>query len=166
MRWPAGPPKYGRPDGSTPRIEAFDQLSLRSRIGLLAALVAALAVVLVSAAAFVTVRVNILETLDTNLLQRATAAAQSELADPEQLAQIPTDVLGAGDIRLALLLASGPAISVNFWLCTAIAETTLSVSPSTSTLCPTSRPAVLLTLMAVAPAVAGAASPELDSPSR
>jgi two-component system, OmpR family, sensor histidine kinase MprB len=108
---PAAPARHVRLDGSSPRIEAFDQLSLRSRIGLLAALVAALAVVLVSAAAFVTVRVNILQTLDTNLLQRATAAAQSELADPQQLAQIPTEVLGAGDIRLALLLAGGPAIS-------------------------------------------------------
>jgi two-component system, OmpR family, sensor histidine kinase MprB len=107
----AEPAPYGRPDGSSPRVAAFDQLSLRTRIGLLAALVAALAVVLVSAAAFVTVRVNILQTLDANLLQRATAAAQSELADPETLAQIPTEVLGAGDIRLALLLESGQAIS-------------------------------------------------------
>jgi two-component system sensor histidine kinase MprB len=94
-----------------PRLERFDQLSLRSRVGLLAALVAALAVVLVSAAAFVTVRVNILQTLDANLLQRASAAAQSELADPQQLATIPTEVLGAGDIRLALYLATNQAIS-------------------------------------------------------
>jgi two-component system sensor histidine kinase MprB len=93
------------------RLEAFDQVSLRTRVGVLAALVAALAVVLVSAAAFVTVRVNILQTLDANLLQRASAAAQSELADPESLATIPTEVLGAGDIRLALYLASNKAIS-------------------------------------------------------
>jgi two-component system, OmpR family, sensor histidine kinase MprB len=107
----SAPQRHVRLDGSTPRIEALEQLSLRSRIGMLAALVAALAVVLVSAAAFVTVRVNILQTLDANLLQRASAAAQSELADPQQLATIPTEVLGAGDIRLALLLAAGPAIS-------------------------------------------------------
>jgi two-component system sensor histidine kinase MprB len=105
------PLRQGRPDGSTPRIEVLDHLSLRSRIGILAALVAAVAVVLVSAAAFVTVRANILQTLDANLLQRASAAAQSELADPRQLATIPPEVLGAGDIRLALLLADGSATS-------------------------------------------------------
>ena len=103
--------RHGRPDGSVPRIAALDQVSLRARIGILAALVAALAVVLVSVAAFVTVRANILETLDANLLQRASAAAQSELADPRQLATIPTEVLGAGDIRLALLLSDGRASS-------------------------------------------------------
>jgi two-component system, OmpR family, sensor histidine kinase MprB len=107
VTWPAAPQRQGRP----PRLEAFDQLSLRTRVGVLAAFVAALAVVLVSAAAFVTVRVNIMQSLDANLLQRATAAAQSELGEPEVLATIPTEVLGAGDIRLALLLANGQAIS-------------------------------------------------------
>lgn len=99
--------RQGRPDGSVPRFSSLDQVSLRSRIGILAALVAALAVILVSTAAFLTVRVTILQTLDANLLQRASAAAQSELADPRQLATIPPEVLGAGDIRIALLLASG-----------------------------------------------------------
>ncbi len=78
---------------------------------MLAALAAALSVVLVSAAAFFTVRANILDTLDADLLQRATAAAQSDLIDPRQLAAIPTDVFGAGDIRLAVLLADGRASS-------------------------------------------------------
>ena len=99
----------GRRGGA--RVEVLDRFSLRTRIGVLAAFAAALAVVLVSAAAFFTVRVNILDTLDTNLLQRATAAAQSELANPQELATIPTDVLGAGDIRLAVLLADGRANS-------------------------------------------------------
>ncbi|GAA3220385.1 HAMP domain-containing sensor histidine kinase [Pseudonocardia petroleophila] len=100
-----------RPDGSVARVEMLDRFSLRSRIGILAALVAAMAVVLVSLAAFLTVRSNILATLDTNLFQRAVAAAQSELADPLQLSTIPPDVLGAGDIRIALLAANGSAQS-------------------------------------------------------
>ncbi|MGI9003224.1 MAG: sensor histidine kinase [Pseudonocardia sp.] len=104
-------PRQGRPDGSTPRVEVLDRFSLRARVGVLAALVAALAVVLVSVAAFVTVRANILATLDANLLQRATAAAQSGLADPLLLARIPTEVFGAGDIRLAVLSAGGSASS-------------------------------------------------------
>ena len=48
-------------------------------------------------------RANVLATLDANLLQRATAAAQSGI-DPRVLTQVPTEVLGAADIRLALLL--------------------------------------------------------------
>jgi two-component system, OmpR family, sensor histidine kinase MprB len=105
-------PSSRRPDGSKPRIEVLDHFSLRTRIGVLAALVAVLAVVLVSAAAFVTVRVNILQALDANLLDRATKAAQSRLADPRLLANIPPDLLGAGDIRIALLYASGQGHSV------------------------------------------------------
>jgi two-component system, OmpR family, sensor histidine kinase MprB len=94
-----------------PRLPAPDHVSLRVRIGVLTALAATGAVVLVSAVAFVIVRQNILATLDANLLQRATAAAQSELVDPEQLASTPTGALGAGDIRLALLYENGLAQS-------------------------------------------------------
>ncbi|MGD9990469.1 MAG: ATP-binding protein [Pseudonocardia sp.] len=90
------------------RLPALRHISLRARIGILAALVAAVAVVLVSVAAFLIVRANILATLDDNLLQRASAAAQSELSDPASLAGIPPEVLGAADIRIALLQA-GPA---------------------------------------------------------
>ncbi|MFR9805511.1 sensor histidine kinase [Pseudonocardia sp. RS010] len=91
--------------------ERLDRVSLRARIGILAAAVAAGAVVLVSLAAFFIVRQSILETLDDNLYQRAAAAAQSELAKPELISTIPPEVLGAGDIRVALLYASGFAQS-------------------------------------------------------
>ena len=100
-----------RPGPRGARFEVLDRFSLRTRIGVLAALAAALSVVLVCAAAFFTVRANILDALDANLLQRATAAAQSDLVNPQQLATIPTEVFGAGDIRLALLLANGRASS-------------------------------------------------------
>ncbi|AEA23043.1 histidine kinase [Pseudonocardia dioxanivorans CB1190] len=92
------------------RLPALERISLRARIGILAALVAAAAVVLVSVAAFLIVRANILATLDDNLLQRASAAAQSELADPASLAGIPPEVLGAADIRIALLQTGGAGI--------------------------------------------------------
>ena len=67
--------------------------------------------ILVSVVAFFIVRQNILASLDANLLQRATAAAQSELVDPERLAGTLTGALGAGDIRLALVYANGLAQS-------------------------------------------------------
>jgi two-component system sensor histidine kinase MprB len=89
----------------------LDRFPLRTRISLLAATAAAGAVVLVSLAAFLTVRSNIYSTLDSNLLQRATAAAQSELAAPLRISTIPPEVLGAGDIRIALVTAAGTAQS-------------------------------------------------------
>lgn len=106
----AAPAPSRRPDGSVPRVEVLDNFSLRSRIGILAALMAGLAVVLVSAAAFVTVRLNIMQSLDDNLLQRATALAESDV-NPEEFARIPTEYLGAADIRLALVNADGTARS-------------------------------------------------------
>ena len=93
------------------RLPAPRHVSLRVRIGVLAAVAAAGAVILVSVVAFFIVRQNILASLDANLLQRATAAAQSELVDPQQLASTPTGALGAGDIRLALLYENGLAQS-------------------------------------------------------
>ena len=100
-----------RSDGTTARFEFLDRVSLRTRIGILAAVVAAVVVVLVSASAFFVVRANVLQTLDDNLLQRATAAAQSGI-DPRTLAQVPTQVVGAADIKLALVFSDGTAASV------------------------------------------------------
>jgi two-component system, OmpR family, sensor histidine kinase MprB len=96
----------GQPVRLGSRIEALDHLSLRARIGILAAAVAALVVVLVSFSAFFVVRANVLDTLDANLKQRAEAAASSSL-DPAQLARVPTQIFGAADIRLAVVLANG-----------------------------------------------------------
>jgi two-component system, OmpR family, sensor histidine kinase MprB len=94
-RWLAGP----------------EHVSLRVRVGVLTALAAAGAVVLVSVVAFFIVRQNILATLDANLLQRASSAAQSELVDPQELATLPPGALGAGDIKIALLYDNGLAQS-------------------------------------------------------
>lgn len=89
------------------RVPGLAHASLRTRIGVLTALAAAGAVVLVSAVAFLIVRQNIVAALDANLLQRANAAARSELAVPEQLATLPPGALGAGDIKIALLYRNG-----------------------------------------------------------
>jgi two-component system, OmpR family, sensor histidine kinase MprB len=101
-----------RPDGSVaPRHEVLDRFSLRSRIAILAALVAALVVVLVSTAAFFVVRSSLLQSLDDNLLQRATAATRSDLADPTRLATLPTAAFLAGDVRVAVVLSDGTGVS-------------------------------------------------------
>ncbi|MBW0101457.1 cell wall metabolism sensor histidine kinase WalK [Pseudonocardia sp. KRD291] len=90
-----------------------ERFTLRARIGVLAALVAAAMVLLVSAAAFLVVRQNLSSTLDETLYQRATAAAQSDLASPQLLATIPPAVLGAADLHIALVYSSGLASSAD-----------------------------------------------------
>jgi two-component system, OmpR family, sensor histidine kinase MprB len=83
-----------------PARERLAGLSLRSRIAILAALAVGLAVAVSSLAAYVTVRNQMHQRLDENLLARAEAAVQSGF-DPEQLAQIPAEALGAADVRIA-----------------------------------------------------------------
>ena len=90
-----------------------ERFTLRARIGVLAALVAAAMVLLVSAAAFLVVRQNLTSSLDETLRQRAYAAAQSDLIDPRLLAALPPDVLGAADLHIALVYSSGVATSAD-----------------------------------------------------
>jgi two-component system sensor histidine kinase MprB len=103
------PLRVGRPRQAW--LRSPRHVSLRARVGVLTALAAAGAVVLVSVVAFFIVRQNILATLDANLLQRANSAAQSELVDPQELATLPPGALGAGDIKIALLYDNGLAQS-------------------------------------------------------
>ncbi|MEV1294577.1 HAMP domain-containing sensor histidine kinase [Pseudonocardia sp. NPDC049635] len=84
-----------------------ERFTLRARIGVLAALVAAAMVLIVSMAAFLVVRQNLTSSLDENLRQRAYLAAQSDLINPQLLATLPPAVLGAADLHIALLYSSG-----------------------------------------------------------
>jgi two-component system sensor histidine kinase MprB len=84
--------------------------SLRARIGLLVALGVGLAVALTSIAAYVTVREQLHHKRDDALLARARAAVSSPLSDPQALAAIPPDALGAVDVRIGILPADGRGI--------------------------------------------------------
>ncbi|OLL75577.1 Osmosensitive K+ channel histidine kinase KdpD [Pseudonocardia sp. Ae168_Ps1] len=84
-----------------------ERFTLRARIGVLAALVAAAMVLIVSAAAFLVVRQNLTSSLDETLQLRAQAAAESDLINPQLLAALPPAVLGAADLHIALVYASG-----------------------------------------------------------
>ena len=86
-------------------------LSLRARIGILAAVAVGLAVAATSVVAFLTVRAQLYARLDANLLDRADAAVNSPLAKPDVLVQIPAAAVGAADLRIALLPQRGPALS-------------------------------------------------------
>lgn len=87
------------------------RLNLRTRVSALAALGVGLAVALTSISAFITVRAQLYEQLDENLLRRAHAAVTSPLADPARLVEVPAAALGAADVRIALVRADGTAFS-------------------------------------------------------
>jgi two-component system sensor histidine kinase MprB len=61
--------------------------------------------------AYAVVRSVLLREADEALSVRARAAVESPLADPVTLARVPSGVLGAGDVRIALLFADGRAVS-------------------------------------------------------
>ncbi len=84
--------------------------SLRTRVGLLVAVGVGLAVALTSVAAYLTVREQLQHARDDALLKRAKAAVSSPLSDPERLAAIPPDALGAVDVRIGILPADGRGI--------------------------------------------------------
>jgi two-component system, OmpR family, sensor histidine kinase MprB len=91
--------------------ERVASLSLRSRVAILAAAAVGLAVAATSVAGFLTVRAQLHQRLDENLLARAQAAVNSPLADPDQLARIPAAAVGAADVRIASIRADGQARS-------------------------------------------------------
>jgi len=87
--------------------------SLASRVTLLTTIAVGLSVAFVALGAYVTMRVQLRDTLDSSLLERAQrAATQTTLANSVR-AQIPPWALGAGDIRIAFvdLDESPPVIS-------------------------------------------------------
>lgn len=88
------------------------RMPLRTRVGVLAAIGVGLAVLLTAIAAYTTVRVQLNESVDRNLLERAHRAVTGQvLVDPEALARIPSEAFLAADVRVARLDADGFADS-------------------------------------------------------
>lgn len=85
--------------------DARPRLSLRARVSLLAAFAVGIAVAATTAGIYLTVRVQLYDQLDADLLGRARAAVGGALANPEQLVFIPADALG--DARAGLLTSDG-----------------------------------------------------------
>ncbi|HET9500285.1 MAG TPA: HAMP domain-containing sensor histidine kinase [Marmoricola sp.] len=81
--------------------------SLASRVTLLSTLAVGFAVSIVAFAAYATVRAQTLSTLDDSLLDRASAAAQSNALD--LLSQeVPSWALGAADVKIIFVTANPP----------------------------------------------------------
>ncbi|WP_341229812.1 HAMP domain-containing sensor histidine kinase [Nocardioides salarius] len=82
--------------------------SLAGRVTLLTTMAVGLTVALVAAGTYLTMRMQLQDTLDESLLDRAQAAASADALQQLTVASdIPSWALGAGDIRIAFLTA-GP----------------------------------------------------------
>jgi two-component system sensor histidine kinase MprB len=81
--------------------------TLAGRVGLLATLAVGIVVALVSVAGYFTVRHQLFESLDRSLYKRAEVAASAGLLEALASQRIPSDLLGAGDVKMAFVDADG-----------------------------------------------------------
>ncbi|PXY32606.1 two-component sensor histidine kinase [Prauserella muralis] len=82
---------------------------MRTRVMLFAAICVGCAVALVSLGAYLTVRGNLYQQFDDNLIERATAAARSPMVSDE-FQRIPSAFLVSSDIEIGVLTATGRMI--------------------------------------------------------
>lgn len=87
--------------------------SLASRVTLLATIAVGVSVAGVAVAAFITVRMQIHQTLDDSLLARADAAAHSDALSSLSADRVPSWALGAADVRIVFITADHRAISAD-----------------------------------------------------
>ncbi len=80
---------------------------MAARISLLAACAVGLSVAMASIAAYVTLRAQLHERLDDSLMNRAAAAAKTDLVTYATRQNISSTVLGAGDLRIYLVYSDG-----------------------------------------------------------
>jgi two-component system sensor histidine kinase MprB len=86
------------------------RLPLRTRVGALAALGVGVAVLVTAIAAYVTVSVQLTNSVDENLRARAYNAVPGVLTDPGVLQEIPGEAFGASYLRVALLRSDNVAL--------------------------------------------------------
>jgi two-component system sensor histidine kinase MprB len=85
--------------------------SLASRVTLLTTMTVGIAVALMAAGAFLTVRMQLQSSLDQSLLERAHAAAKSDaLSRITNNYKLPSWALGAADVRIAFLYGDGSGV--------------------------------------------------------
>jgi two-component system sensor histidine kinase MprB len=82
------------------------RLPLRTRVGALAALGVGFAVLLTATAAYFTVRAQLTQSVDDNLLDRARELVAT-VGDPAQLRRVPSGPILAADVRFSLVTADG-----------------------------------------------------------
>jgi two-component system sensor histidine kinase MprB len=85
------------------------RLPLRTRVGALAALGVGLAVLVTATAAYLTVRMQLTNSVDDSLLDRARVFVATQFGDPSQLRDVPSEPILAADVRIAMVRADGAA---------------------------------------------------------
>ncbi len=85
--------------------------SLASRVTLLATIAVGLSVALVAAAAYFTVRHQLLDTLDRSLRTRASAAAQSGTLSQLTANAVPSWMVGAADVKIGIVTARNRVVT-------------------------------------------------------
>ncbi len=83
------------------------RLPLRTRVGALAALGVGLAILLTATAAYLTVRVQLIRSVDESLFDRAQQYVATLIGDPTQLRRVPSEPILAADVRLSVVRADG-----------------------------------------------------------
>lgn len=79
------------------------RLSLASRVTMLATLAVGLTLAVVSIAVYLTVRMQLVDSLDESLMRRAYAAAEARFADSGVVGTIPPATFAAADIKIAVI---------------------------------------------------------------
>ncbi len=85
--------------------------SLASRVTLLATIAVGVSVAVMALAGYVTTRHQLIASLDHSLYQRAHGASQSAALTRLTLGNVPPWMLGAADVKVALVLANGQQVS-------------------------------------------------------
>jgi two-component system sensor histidine kinase MprB len=83
------------------------RMSMAARISLLAACAVGLSVAAASLATYVTLRAHLHERFDSTLINRATSAAKTPVVKAATLSNVPSNVLGAADLRIYLVYSNG-----------------------------------------------------------
>ncbi|HEY9412918.1 MAG TPA: ATP-binding protein [Jiangellaceae bacterium] len=106
------PPSPSQQHPPAPTTRGFlARLSLRARIGALAALGVGVAVALTALAGYVTVANQLTRSVDENLIDRAEQAVSTTLGSPDTIIRVPSEAILAADVRIALVQADGTAWS-------------------------------------------------------
>lgn len=87
--------------------------SLASRVAVLTTLALGISVAFMAATAFVTMRMQILSSLDQSLLDRATKAAAYPALEEITRLEVPGWVLGAADVRVAFIDIRGNVVTAD-----------------------------------------------------
>ncbi len=91
------------------RERISERVTLAARVTLLTSLAVGVTLAVASVAVYLTLRMQLEDTLDESLLERAEATAQTPLVQSALAGNIPTEYVTASDVRLAVLTPDGRA---------------------------------------------------------